>query len=833
LLGVSIGAAMANRITLATLGGVAMVAALIAAARYVQASMAFADAPPSPPSPLSQNGRGGAGNVLMRNPPSPLVGEGQGERGADDLPSPARRPPTLLDRVLMRELPLLVLAGTLTLLSFRALAPDSFIGSTPTSPPLTESAAFLQGRGFFDMRPEPRFTGNLVSVQGLVSGEVDFPPSQQWVGRPAYLFPWVNMVLWGMGPGLGLAAWLGLAAFGLLGLRRLLWPRPNAPLVSAAWVPFVWAVFYFAWQGNQFAITLRYLLPIYGALTIFAAWALTQVWAWGQQRRGLLRSVGYALPIICVVTTFGWAYAFTRIYTQPHSRVIPARWLADRAPPGSYIMQEIWDDPLPLQVTTATWGGTYQGIQSAPYAEDEPPKYANVVSNDGESGTGLLDQLDQADYITLTSNRVYDSTSRLRMRYPALMRYYHYLFSGELGFKLVAEVTSYPNLLGLQIPDQAAEEAFHVYDHPRVLIFQKTSAYARARAEALITTDVLWSEVYKSPVLLADRNQTALRLTDGQWPRYTTGGTWSAMFNRESVVNAVAPLLWLVVLELLGLAMFALVFWLLPGLPDRGYSLSKILGLLVVAYLAWLAGSLGNDPGVPGHGNLNGVGWGPFPLAFTSATLWLCAAPLLLVGAATAWLSRSSLRAFWHTRRSAIVGAETVFLAFVLLGLLLRWVNPDLWHPARGGEKPMDFAYLNAVLKSAAFPPYDPWHAGGYINYYYFGFVLVGALIQLTTVVPSIAYNLAVATMLGLTALGAWGVVYNLLAAAKTHNARRTIVAAGLAPVLLLLLGNLAQAFWFISGYAQEQAANGRHEWAFWDATRIVAGTVNEFPFFS
>ena len=782
LLGVSIGAAMANRITLATLGGLAVVAAVIAAVRFAQTN----------------------------------------------------RPAHAFDRFLRHELPFLVLAGTLTLLSFRTFAPDAFVGSTATSPVVTPSASFFQGLGFFDLRPEPRFLSNLSSVQGLVNGEVDFPPGQQWVGRSAYLFPWINMVLWGMGPGLGLVAWGGLIAFAALGLRRVLWPRADAAPLNAAWVPCTWAVFYFAWQGNQFAITLRYLLPIYGALTIFGAWALVQVWTWGRGQRGLRRTVGLALPLISVLLTLGWAYAFTRIYTLPHSRVMAARWFADHAPAGSSVMVELWDDPLPLQVTTATWGGTYQGVQSAPYAEDDASKYAGTFNDEGQTATGLLAQLDQADYITLTSNRIYDSTSRLRMRYPVLMRYYHYLFTGELGFTLVAEVTSYPTILGLEIPDQPAEEAFHVYDHPRVLIFAKTGTYSSARVKTLLTQDVLWSEVYKSPLLIADRNQTALRLTDGQWPRYTTGGTWSAMFNRESVVNTVAPLLWVGVLELLGLALFALGFRLLPMLPDRGYSLSKLLGLLVVAYLAWLAGSLGNDPGVPGNGNLHGIGWGPFPLPFTPTTLWLCAAPLLAVGATAAWLDRIALRAFWYERRAAIIGAETVLLSFLLLGLLVRWLNPDLWHPGRGGEKPMDFAYLNAVLKSAAFPPYDPWHAGGYINYYYFGFVLIGALIQLTTVVPSIGYNLAVATVFGLTALGAWGVVYNLLADRRTlANNRRTLVAAGLAPVLLLLLGNLAQAVWFINGYAGQQWAAGRPEWAFWDATRIVPDTVNEFPFFT
>ena len=49
----------------------------------------------------------------------------------------------------------------------------------------------------------------------------------------------------------------------------------------------------------------------------------------------------------------------------------------------------------------------------------------------------------------------------------------------------------------------------------------------------------------------------------------------------------VDALSWLVAVQVIGLAAFPLAYFLFPRLADRGYSLSKPLGIVIVAYLSW------------------------------------------------------------------------------------------------------------------------------------------------------------------------------------------------------------------------------------------------------
>ena len=120
-----------------------------------------------------------------------------------------------------------------------------------------------------------------------------------------------------------------------------------------------------------------------------------------------------------VIGAVAWGYAFSRIYTEDHTRVAASRWIYANIPPGSVVSSETWDDGLPLGLDGRS-ADQFPGEAFPVYAEDELSKYIGDGTADNK---GLLRQIDRVDYIVLSSNRVYDTAGRLVMRYPALINY--------------------------------------------------------------------------------------------------------------------------------------------------------------------------------------------------------------------------------------------------------------------------------------------------------------------------------------------------------------------------------------------------------------------------
>ncbi len=691
---------------------------------------------------------------------------------------------------------------------------------------IAQPQAFM-GPGLFGLRLNPRWLEDMSYIQKLVSGEIDYPPSHQWAARAPVLYMLENLVLWGVGLPMGLAIW---AAWGLMAYqiyRRGRWLHL---------LPWLWMTFTFLYQSVQFVKTVRYLLPIYPTMALMAGYGLHWLWERGSGSRRLPKALARGAVAFVLVGTACWAFAFAGIYTRPVTRVAASRWIYQNIPAGASLSFELWDDPLPLNLDGYIGDQVYNTVRMDLYWEDIPEKREQ-----------LYEWLDQVDYIVLSSNRLYGSIPRLPSRYPMTTRYYEALFSGELGFDPLIEFTSRPQLFGIQIVDDEADETFTVYDHPKVLIFQKRADFDLERVRTLFDDMELERVVRIRPSQVTGA-PNGLMLDDAVWQAQRQSGSWSALFQRLDLANRCPTAFWVLALIALGLVGFTLLFPALRHLPDGGWGLAKTGGLLLLGYLPWVAASARALPFGPGA---------------VTAALGL----LLATAGVAAYAQRRALAAFLRARWRLLAAGELLFWTFFAAFWLIRWANPDLWHPVVGGEKPMDLAYLNAILKSRYFPPYDPWFAGGYLNYYYWGWVPLAALIQLTGILPIVAYNLALPTLFALLGSGVVSVVAHLLPPAADEERRwlpRRLRYGVLGALLVAVAGNLGQLRLLWQGFsevgqrlegmaalgiwgqaaqalrglwaviAQGEALGFRPEWWYWNASRIMGhGEINEFPFFS
>ncbi|RME32412.1 MAG: hypothetical protein D6793_11115, partial [Thermoflexia bacterium] len=171
-----------------------------------------------------------------------------------------------------------------------------------------------------------------------------------------------------------------------------------------------------------------------------------------------------------------------------------------------------------------------------------------------------------------------------------------------------------------------------------------------------------------------------------------------------------------------------------------------------------------------------------------------------------------------------ILAVEAVFALSFALWCIVRAHMPRI--ETAGGEKWMEIAFLNAVLRAPRFPPHDPWLSGFAISYYYFGYLMMGMLTHLAAVPSTIAFNLGIAALFALTATGAYGLVYALLAGDETtdctdctdkehirvHPRSSASIhwAALLGPLMVVLVGNL-------EGALEVLHARGLLPAAFWE----------------
>lgn len=241
-------------------------------------------------------------------------------------------------------------------------------------------------------------------------------------------------------------------------------------------------------------------------------------------------------------------------------------------------------------------------------------------------------------------------------------------------------------------------------------------------------------------------------------------------------------LLWYVILAAAGAMAFGAVRRLGTG-AGAAWAVARVAGLVVQAYVAWLAGNLG-----------------------LASWWWIGLAPMAVL----AWWG---FREWKGTSWRHLVEPELVGIGAFLLLAYLRL--PTMAVTAT--EKPMDLAILNTLLRPGTFPPADPWLSGFSLPYYYWGFMPWALPAKLSTLAPDVVFNLLVPTLAMVSAQAAWALARGL------GGSRRTgIMAAG----LVVFTGTLA-------GWRQWLSGVDLVGLDLWSASRQITGTITEFPLFT
>ena len=305
---------------------------------------------------------------------------------------------------------------------------------------------------------------------------------------------------------------------------------------------------------------------------------------------------------------------------------------------------------------------------------------------------------------------------------------------------------------------------------------------------------------------------------------------------------------WYLVLAGIGVIGFPIVFTFLKKLPGRGFVFARPMGSLLISFLYWLMGSLGflhNEIG----------------------SLLIVVCLTVVVSAAFCYKNRTEIREWLENSKRFCIVSELVFLLGFVLILTFRMGGPEV----SGTEKPMEMMFINSILRSESFPPHDAWLSGYSISYYYFGYVMSAVLVMLSGVLSSTGFNLMLASVFGMAAAGAFGILNDLLLLRKPTESGKVLprLRSLLAPLFVLIAGNLegllevfhslhlfwnadgTSAFWSWLGLKElsdfpTRAAGwdptGRSGIWWWRASRVVSDiglegsvkeVIDEFPMFS
>ena len=237
------------------------------------------------------------------------------------------------------------------------------------------------------------------------------------------------------------------------------------------------------------------------------------------------------------------------------------------------------------------------------------------------------------------------------------------------------------------------------------------------------------------------------------------------------------------------------------------YSISKPLGLILLAYPIWL---------------LSSAKLLKFNQNTTLLIIFLLITFVAIGGIIYEYQKKYAKKDIESkSARNFLIGIGLIEVSMILLYsiyLFIRSFNPQI----EGTEKFMDLMLLSSAGKTEYFPFADAWWAGKDVNYYYYGFYIFSLIANIGSIPYAYAYNLSLGLIFAQTIVTSFIIVFKV-----TKN----YISAFFGAALVNLSGNLHYANCVAQNFNEKLDTACYYP----KASRILdpAFTINEFPTYS
>ncbi|MBN32434.1 MAG: hypothetical protein CL906_00750 [Dehalococcoidia bacterium] len=620
----------------------------------------------------------------------------------------------------------------------------------------------------------------------MARGLIDFPYTRQYINTTPYIYHLIQLVKTSLGPIAGL-----IGIFSILFAFRKLEINNHRNLL----ILFLWFLIYFGFFGAIHTKFLRYMLPIIPIISIFSSYMISYLLSKSRKYKRLY----IAMVIILLSGSLHYTFSFMQIYSGDHESINAGKFIDKEFEEGSVLLKEHWDEALKTNKIYIT-------------------KELNLYDNDSTSkARNLANLLSSSDGIYLTTKRLISTIPRLEERYPLTTNYYRKLFSEDLGYKLIRSNIISPSSLGFTYNSNPfsriknidfnsyekndfginlgwTDESFSAYDHPETFIFKNTKK---------LSSDEIFNIIIR-----INHNENYLNSISLKKVNANYGDSYFGFFNSRGSIFSIIS--WYIILQIMSIISIPLLWLIFKYSKFPFIGSVKIISLILFSFILWICLSF------------NLFTFSLFNLYFLIFIVFIASFVLFIK-------NKRKMMIFIYKNKKSFIKYELIFLASFLIFILIRSLNPDLWHPYRGGEKPMELAYLNAILNSRYMPPIDPWFSGGIMNYYYFGFFIFGMIIKLSQISPYIGFNLAVATVFAISFTTLWSLASNI---SKSKIFLPIVMVS-----TTLIFGNF-QPFIQIFNKIKSGSISRLFEIDYWQPSRVLPQDslgyeISEFPFFS